>query len=218
MKPKLLDLFCGAGGSAKGYADAGFEVTGVDLSPMPNFPFTFIQADAFEYLREHGHEYDVIHASPPCQRYSTMTKRWDRSGDHPDFIGPIRDLLVATGKPYVIENVIGAPLVDPIMLCGSMFDLSVMDGTYHYQLRRHRLFESNVKLAPPQSCDHQGLALPVYGHAGGTSKRDGLRFPGTWAWRIGMGISWMTGKELKEAIPPAFTNHVGSFLLEAVTD
>ena len=220
---KLLDLFCGAGGAARGYADAGFEVVGVDIAPQPHFPFEFIRVDWESAIAtipdawERAGEKYAVHASPPCQHYSTMTKKWGRSGNHPDLIDDVRQALLALNDkdgdvPFVIENVVGAPLLAPIMLCGSMFGLKSGD----YQLRRHRLFESNVFFLSPGQCHHKGLALPVYGHAGGRSKRDGLKSPGTAAWREGMGIDWMTGKELAEAIPPAFTRFIGERLKAAM--
>lgn len=209
-RPRLLDLFCGAGGAAMGYHRAGFDVVGVDISPQPHYPFEFHQADAMTFPLD---GFDAIHASPPCQRYSGMTKRWARSDDHPDLIEPVREHLELIGAPFVLENVAGAPLRDYTMLCGSMFDLR----SQGYGLRRHRIFEPHgFDLWPPAPCAHSGPALPVYGHAGGTSKRDGLKFPGTDAWREGMGIDWMTGAELAESIPPAFTEWVGAQLLRAV--
>lgn len=218
MRPRLLDLFCGAGGAAMGYHRAGFDVVGVDINPQPHYPFEFIQADWEEPLtilpglwERDGIPY-AIHASPPCQRYSSMTKRWDRSDDHPDLVAPVRDWLEAVEVPFVLENVEGAPLHSPLMLCGSMFGL----GSQGYGLRRHRIFEGGGGFEigwAPASCHHEGPALPVYGHAGGKSKRDGLTFPGTDAWREGMGIHWMTGKELAESIPPAYTEWIGSQLI-----
>jgi DNA (cytosine-5)-methyltransferase 1 len=254
MKPKLLDLFCKAGGAAMGYHRAGFDVVGVDNQPQPHYPFEFIQTDWEEPLHylpglweRDGIPY-AVHASPPCQRYSTMTKKWNRQDSHPDLIVPVREALQALECVYDIENVATAPLINPVMLCGSMFGLGAVPE-YHcdcggipfeyglgkygcpnccgygkailqnkYQLRRHRLFESNIDIYAPASCNHQGQALPVYGHAGGKSKRDGLKFPGTDAWREGMGIDWMTGNELAEAIPPAYTEYIGGFLMKAVLD
>ena len=223
---RLLDLFCGAGGAAVGYHRAGFdEIVGVDINPQPRYPFTFVQADAMEVLaylpglwEREGVSY-AVHASPPCQRFSTMTKKWGREGEHPDFIEPIQYALRCLSDegdvvPYVIENVPAAPLDDPMTLCGSMFGL----GSQGYQLRRHRIFESNVFMFPPAMCAHQGQALGVYGSAGGSSKRDGLKFPGTDAWREGMGIDWMTGRELAEAIPPAYTEYVGGQIMIALSD
>lgn len=197
----ILDLFCKAGGAGAGYARAGFEVVGVDIEPQPHYPYRFIQADALEFPLD---GFDAIHASPPCQRYSTMTKRWARSDEHPDLIAPIRDRLVAAGVPYVIENVPGATLLNPITLCGSMFGLEV---------RRHRIFESNVAILAPR-CNHaaQGRVIGVYGHAGGSSKRDGKSFGSVADWRRAMGIDWMTGDELAEAIPPSYTEFIAKFL------
>ena len=201
-----------------GYRRAGFEVLGVDIEPQPHYPFEFVQDGweaALEVLPERFEREGIpyaIHASPPCQAYSSMTKRWGRSGEHPDLIAAVRERLVKVGAPYVIENVVGAPLLDPVMLCGTMFGLGIA-GT-DYRLRRHRLFETSFPTPwPPASCAHTGRAVAVYGHAGGTSKRDGLRFTGTNGWREAMGIDWMTGSELAEAIPPAYTEWIGRRVL-----
>jgi len=207
-----------------GYHRAGFEVVGVDVRPQPHFPFEFIQADWAEPLaflpglwERQGIPY-AVHASPPCQRYSTMTAKWGRQENHPDLVEPVQMALRELSDegddmiPYVIENVPQAKLDEPVTLCGSMFGLRSGD----YQLRRHRIFESNIFFFPPASCAHQGLALPVYGHAGGSSKRDGLKFPGVAAWREGMGIDWMTGAELAESIPPSFTEYIGHQLIAAI--
>ena len=227
---KLLDLFCKAGGAGMGYHRAGYEVTGVDIEPQPRYPFKFIQADALEYLREHWQEYDVIHASPPCQRYSGMTKgRWqDRIDAHPDLVEPIRELLIMSGRPYIIENVVGAPLINPVMLCGSMFGLQSKAGNPLY---RHRLFETSFQVGLTPPCQHnKASAIGVYGggqnpsrrktlppvavyvHSGGTSKRGDATF-GIEARREAMGIDWMTGNELSQAIPPAYTEYIARFIL-----
>ena len=234
-KPKLLDLFCGAGGAAMGYYRAGFDVVGVDIKLMPRYPFEFHQGDALEYCREHGAEFDAIHASPPCQLYSTMTNgRWqDRLSSHPDLIVPIRNLLRSIGKPYVIENVEGARarLINPVLLCGTMFGLITKSGS---QLRRHRYFECRDLFLFTPPCQHNnGSAIGVYGggqnparkrpatigvvgHAGGQSNRDALIQFGTQDRRDAMGIDWMTGDELREAIPPAYTEFIGAHLLKAI--
>src|SRR3990167_4969861 len=210
MAATLLDLFCGAGGAAMGYAQAGFTyIIGVDIHPQPRYPFqlagingTFIKEDALGVLRkliagEYGPTgIQAIHASPPCQRYSVNTKQHGTMDEHPDFIAELRELLKATGLPYVIENVPGAPLLAPVTLCGSMFEVWPM----RERLRRHRLFESNVKLIAPK-CRHylQHHCISVTGHAGGSSKRDGSgRFGSTQDWKDLMGVDWMTGKELAE--------------------
>jgi len=211
--PRLLDLYCGAGGAAQGYADAGWDVVGVDLYPQPNYPFEFHQANAIEFLAmlDQLNEvwmFDAIHASPPCQRFSTMTKRWARSNEHPDLIAPTREWLVKLELPYIIENVVGAPLHNPVLLCGSMFGLP---------LRRHRLFESNLLLLRPE-CDHrsQSRVIGVYGHPGGSSKRDGITFGSTEEWRAAMGTPWMNAPEMAEAIPPAYTHYLGQQLYAAL--
>jgi len=222
IKPVVLDLYCAAGGASEGFNQAGFDVVGVDIAPQPHYPFTFIQADALEFLAQYAQDFDYIHASPPCQAHSAMTKgRWkDRLGNHPQLIEPTRELLIKSGKPYDIENVPGAPLINPIILCGTMFGLATKGGS---QLRRHRLFETNwdVGLLPPckhgkgsvigvyGGGQHPNRRIPatigVYGNAGGSSNRDGLVQFGTQDRRDAMGIQWMTGKELSQAIPPAYT-------------
>lgn len=111
MKPRLLDLFCGAGGAAAGYYRAGFEVVGVDLAPQPRFPFPFVQADALAHLADHGREFDAIHASPPCQAYSICGALPQCQRDYPRLLEPVRELLVASGRPWILENVVGAPLL-----------------------------------------------------------------------------------------------------------
>jgi len=232
--PKLLDLFCGAGGAGMGYSRAGVEVVGVDLSPQKQYPFEFHQADALDFLRDYGHEFDAIHASPPCQRHCAMTKRWvGRAETHPELVGPTRELLKLIGKPYVIENVVGAPLIDPVMLCGTMFGLGTSFGS---QLRRHRLFETNWVLLCDLKCAHNdGSAIGVYeggqhpgrrrlvpatvgvyGQSGPSaySSRDGTCGFSVVERREAMGIDWMSGKSLSQAIPPAYTEFIGKQLLE----
>jgi DNA (cytosine-5)-methyltransferase 1 len=202
---KLLDLFCGAGGAGMGYHRAGFEVVGVDIKQQPHYPFEFHQADALEYLAEHGSEYDVIHASPPCQRYSEITPPQYRD-NHPDLIAATREALIKTGKPYVIENVEGARylLKSPIVLCGSMFGLGVW---------RHRYFEIYPEihaLLPP--CNHSFLPVLITG----TTRRKTGRFEYTaQQCRDASGLDWMTRKGMDEAIPPAYTEWIGRRILEA---
>lgn len=225
-RPRLLDLFCGAGGAGVGYARAGFEAVGVDIARQPRYPFAFRQGDAISALeralwyRDSGRraldfdlaDFDAIHASPPCQRYTNLVKR-----EYPDLIAPIRDLLEATGLPYVIENVPGAPLKDPVRLCGSMFGLDV---------RRHRLFETNWPLGQPD-CRHSrqtprfrsldkkmadagrlASVVGVHGH---------INYAGEFELRCkAMDIDWMTNDELVEAIPPAYTEFIGEALQVAM--
>lgn len=205
-KPRLLDLFCGAGGAAVGYARAGFDVVGVDIVPQPRYLFEFHQYDVMSWWR-YGDlpKFDVYHASPPCQRYSAMSScRPGLNGRYPDLIGPTRELLKATDKPYVIENVPGAPLLDPIELCGHSMGM---------ELYRHRLFESNVLLVAPE---HRPHTVPT--------SRAGHWTPGTYMSIAGhvapiaearrvMEIDWMTRDELTEAIPPAYTEYLGRQLL-----
>jgi DNA (cytosine-5)-methyltransferase 1 len=201
---KVLDLFCGAGGASMGYHRAGFEVTGVDIKHGKRYPFKYLRLNVMELQPSDLAEYDLIHASPPCQTHSITRNLRIAQGkqtDKLDLIEPTRALLQASGKPYVIENVPGAPLFKPILLCGSAFDLKV---------RRHRLFESNVELKGTV-CDHkkQGRPVGVYG-----SMRDEIPSGGKTAESIeqareAMGIDWMIWGELVEAIPPVYTEYIG---------
>lgn len=227
-RPRLLDLFCGAGGAAMGYHRAGFDVVGVDIAPQPHFPFEFMQADALGVLARGlpcdyytlAESFDAIHASPPCQAF-TAYRRTGLVGEYPDLIADTRALLVDTRLPWAIENVVGAPLQDPMLLCGSMFDLDV---------QRHRLFETNVPtMFPAWPCRHK-----IWG-------RD--RFPGgrsvartgsstglvracveIGAWDIpldvqkqAMGVDCpCTLEELSEMVPPAYTQFIGEQLLAHV--
>jgi DNA (cytosine-5)-methyltransferase 1 len=220
----LLDLFCGAGGAAMGYSRAGFDVVGVDINPQPRYPFEFWQADAITVLEAGtnrwfpGYNFQVIHASPPCQAY---TPQGSKDGRHPHLIEPIRELLLASGLPYVIENVPLAPLRNAFTLCGSTFGLGV---------RRHRKFEVNWPILAPGCDTHKGQDIRSYvgrGHGpygpGGlalTSKakvaagRKSI-FRGTVEQGLAdMGIDWMTFDELCEAIPPAYTEFIGRQLMD----
>lgn len=222
MKPILLDLFCGAGGAANGYHDAGWDVVGVDIEPQPNYPFEFHQGDVLNEFVQWvvgcgWRGFSAIHASPPCQRYSDLAKRNGNGDEWPDLIAPTRGLLQAIGVPYVIENVEGAPLHDPIMLCGTMFpELRVI---------RHRLFESNVALvAPPHGkhplvfthdkrkahygqLDQNTSFVQVTGGGNATLANK----------KAAMGCEWMRSHhEVNEAIPPAYTEWIGRQLMAHV--
>jgi DNA (cytosine-5)-methyltransferase 1 len=205
-KPRLLDLYCGAGGSAMGYSRAGFEVVGIDHIPQPNYPFEFRQGDALSVDLFSAGTFHVIHASPPCQRY---IRGGLATGDHPDLLDETRDLLKLIGLPYIIENVPGAPMRADLMLCGSMFGLPI---------RRHRWFETNVPVSPfTLSCDHSKPVVGVYGHPHGESGAWKGMLPGSLeSWSEALGIDWMTAPELALAIPPAFTEFVGSAVLAAL--
>jgi DNA (cytosine-5)-methyltransferase 1 len=208
---RLLDLFSGAGGAAMGYARAGFVVTGVDIKRQPHYPFRFIHGDVFEVLdRIDLTRFDAIHASPPCQRYTRGARQRGSVENHPDLIDPVRQRLRAIGKPYVIENVELSPLINPILLCGVAFGLGVF---------RHRLFEMNwahgLQTLDPRHPGHigDGRFYTVAGHTGYNSTRDG-RIGGTADdWRRAMDIKWMNCYELAEAIPPAYTQHIGESLM-----
>ncbi len=202
----MLDLFCGAGGAAMGYYRAGFkDITGVDNKPQKRYPFKFIQVDALEFLAEHGREFDVIHASPPCQRFSKCTPPQYKSR-HPDLIKPLRDLLILSNRPYIIENVPGARkfLINPIELCGTMFGLN---------LWRHRFFEIYPELPLMlMNCNHTKLPVLI---SGTTCRRKGGRFEfSAQARREASGLYWMSIKEMDEAIPPAYTEWIGKRIIE----
>ena len=226
MRPRLLDLFCCEGGASMGYHRAGWDVTGVDILPRfaKRYPFRFIAANALEYVADHSHEYDAISASPPCQAYSIATLGSGKQDNHPRLIEPTRAALVATGLPYVIENVPRAPLINPVTLCGSMFDLTATDddGT-KLRLERHRLFESNVWLTSGE-CFHD-KTVPVGGvYGGGRSDRREARevrevrrggyTPAKHVREELMGIDWMTLHGLSQSLPPAYTEYIGTQLLD----
>jgi len=229
-RPRLLDLFCCAGGAAMGYHRAGFDVYGADIAPQPNYPFRFHQANAvyvLDRLLSGGRlpdtlgwldlrDFSAVHASPPCQGYlnlGAVNRAMGRDYDYPDLIGTTRELLEQTGLPYVIENVAdaGKELRDPVRVCGTGLDLP---------LRRHRLFESNIDLSGIACAHHKyteprywtgwrpkgehrlSTVVQVYGNAGGREH-----------WPAAMGIDWMTPREMCEAIPPAYTEHIGRQLL-----
>lgn len=216
-RPLLLDLFCGAGGAAMGYHRAGFDVVGVDIEPQPHYPFGFEQMDALDYLEAFGprtragRRFDAVHASPPCQAYSERTP--DRSL-HRDLIPTVRERLRSTGLPYVIENVEGAPLENPVRLCGTMFpELRVI---------RHRIFETNWPTLVPECGPHPLLYMPDKRrpHQGELDQMTafvsvtGGGNCSVAAARDAMGIDWMTKDELNEAIPLAYTEYLGTALFE----
>jgi DNA (cytosine-5)-methyltransferase 1 len=231
MRPRLLDLFCGAGGASMGYWRAGFAPIGVDIKPQPNYPFPFLQADALDRaswpLWMFDRTPDVIHASPPCQRYSDLAKRNRNAHEWPDLIADTRQMISGMSNVWVIENVEGAPLYNPMTLCGTMFpELRVI---------RHRLFESNVSLGGYQFCLRRTWALPhgrhplVFTHDKRKAHYGKLDQDTSFVQVTGggnatvankgaaMGIDWMTGAELNEAIPPAYTEYIGRQLLAALT-
>ncbi len=205
MSPRLLDLFCGAGGAAVGYHRAGFEVVGVDIKPQPRYPFEFHQGDAMTWPLE---GFDAIHASPPCQHYASGTPDSCR-GDHPDLIAAVRDRLVAAGVPWVIENVMPAPLRHGVVLCGAMFGLR----TY-----RHRRFETSWLIMNPGHPEHErrtARSRRPQAFAAGYNISITTK-SAAWAGPACMGIDWMTADELGEAIPPAYTEWIGQRLMEVL--
>lgn len=214
-KPRLLDLFCCAGGAARGYQLAGFHVTGVDIVPQPRYiGDEFHQGDALEYVAAHGHEFDAIHASPPCQGYSVT--RHISGREHPMLVGETRAALLRADRPYVIENVMGAPLIDPVVLCGTMFGLRVY---------RHRQFETSFFMLQAKHMPH-----PKGSTTNSARSYSSLRDGATHITAAGhnfnredamaaMGLDWpMTREEVAQSIPPAYTEYVGAFLMDAVRE
>lgn len=210
-RPKALDLFCCAGGASTGYHRAGFDVVGVDINPQPHYPFEFHQADALTFPLD---GFDFIAASPPCQRFSDLAKRNGNADDWPDLIEPIRRRLKASGRPYAIENVDGAPLIDPVVFCGTMFP--------GLRVLRHRGFEVNFPLTAPPHGKHplvfthdkrkahhgkldQDTAFVQVTGGGNCSIKNA---------KSAMGIDWMTKGEINEAIPPAYTEYIGRAAIE----
>lgn len=212
-RPHLLDLFCCAGGAGVGYSKAGFDVVGIDIKPQPNYPLPFIRADVLALDDKFIGWFDAVHASPPCQAYSDLAKRNRNAHEWPRLVEPVREMLVKSGLPYVIENVDGAPLRNPVVLCGTMFK----------QLRvlRHRLFETNFPLLVPPHGKHPKVHTfdRRKSHFGKTNEWiDFVQVTGGGnctlaAARAAMGIEWMTKTEINEAIPPAYTHFIGGQLL-----
>jgi len=203
---KVLDLYCGVGGASHGIFIAGFDVVGCDINFQPNYEFEFIQANALEVSLE---GYDAFHASPPCQNYSYATRQWRNLGnEYPDLIAQTRERLLATGKPFVLENVVGAPLRKDLMLCMSMFD-----DDRKFMVRRHRIFEIHGFNVPqPNHPKHigrvgDGRIISVFGHGGG--KRYNHATSDLGAWKIAMGLYWAEKRrEVTEAIPPDYTRYI----------
>jgi DNA (cytosine-5)-methyltransferase 1 len=216
-KPRLLDLFCCAGGAGAGYVKAGFEVVGIDINPQPHYPFQFIQADALELAPEFLNSFDAIHASPPCQSYSDLAKRNGNADAWPRLIEPVRKMLMNSGLPYVIENVDGAPLIDAVVLCGTMFPT--------LRVLRHRLFEANFPILTPPHQKHPKVHTfdRRKSHFGKTDEwKDFVQVTGGGnctlaAAHEAMGIDWMTKGEINEAIPPAYTEFIGKQLLSQLS-
>jgi len=207
-KPKLLDMYCCAGGAGFGYHLAGFDVVGVDIKPQPHYPFEMVVGDAIQVAKMRREEFDAFHASPPCQAFTKARKLQGNS--HPNLVGVTRDFLHSTGAPWCIENVPGAPLINPAVLCGLMFGLN---------LYRHRLFETNFYLpklehrphhAPQAKMGRPALSteiLQVVGHFSGVPRA-----------RREMQCPWMSQYELAQAIPPKYTEFIGINMLCALED
>lgn len=211
-RPRLLDLFCGQFGAGYGYHLAGFDVTGVDIRPIRHRPagVRFIHGDALEYLVEHGHEYDAVHASPPCRAYTVARYGAPVAYKHPDLIGPTRAALKASGRPYAIENVEGAPLVDPVLLCGAMFGL---------QTYRHRLFETSwdMRLHPGAHPRHRALTARMGRPAAEGEFHSFVgNFSGLETAREVMEMPWANQDGIRQAVPPAYTRFLGAALLQSL--
>lgn len=213
MRPRLLDLFCCAGGAGMGYHRAGFDVVGVDIEPQPRYPFLFVQDDALDFLARNWRHFDAIHASPPCQEYTPL-HALHPDKRYPTLIEPTRELVESTGLPFVIENVMSAPLHKDrsVVLCGDNMGLRTV---------RHRRFEYGGGLVLDQLA-HRPHRAPT-----ATSRRR-ERWAAGWHVSItgdvgtyvgpeAMGINWMNGAELCEAVPPAYTEHIGRQLVAALS-
>jgi DNA (cytosine-5)-methyltransferase 1 len=200
VKPRALDLFCGAGGAGMGLHQAGFDVVGVDIKPQPRYPFTFHQADALTFPLD---GFDFIWASPPCQAYSITAKLHDVA--HPQLVEAVRERLAASGTPYVIENVVGAPLIHPFTLCGSMFGLRVL---------RHRLFEASFFVLVPGHPEHRGTSNSSRRYSSFETGADFICVAGHNFKRedgaAAMGVDWpATREEIAQMIPPAYAEFIG---------
>ena len=215
-RPILVDLFCGGGGAGMGYNRAGFDVIGADIGPQPDYPFTFIQMDALQFLRTANlKNVEAIHASCPCQASSALTKGTNKGREYEQLIPQTRELLAETGLPTIMENVQGSDLRRDLTLCGEMFDLGVI---------RHRYFEvEGFEPEQPEHKPHRGRVrgwrhgtyydgpyLAVYGEGGGKGS--------VAEWQQAMGIDWTEDrKTLAEAIPPAYTEHIGKQLMAVLS-
>jgi len=204
-----LDLFCGAGGASKGIADAGFEVIGVDSADGLNYPYDYFCEDAVDFMDMGLDDFDFIWASPPCQAYSWSSAcRRNEGTDYQDLVEITRHYLKKSGKPYIMENVVGAPLLNPVKLCGTMFpgDLKVF---------RHRLFESNVPLVVEMGCKHEGHEAKKRRADSGDFYTVAGHWVGTTAeWSDAMGINWMSKSELAQAIPPVYSKYLTEQVIE----
>lgn len=201
MRPTILDLFCGQGGAGMGYYHAGFNVIGIDSQPQPRYPFEFHQMDWQEGLDRFGGRVQAIHASPICKPHTRMQRQWNHSW--PNLLTPVLNRMESETLPWVVENVPGSPMVPDTVLCGSMFGLNV---------RRHRWFRHSFPVKP-LDCQHeeQRRVVQVNGHCGGSSARDGSRHTAS-DWRFAMDMHWATTRGMSQAIPPAYTEHIGYYL------
>lgn len=224
-RPRLLDLYCCEGGAGMGYHRAGFDVFGVDIKPQPRYPFPFHLGDAIDVLGndEFMAGFDAIHASPPCQDHSALSSVAGKHGTG-HLLEDTRAALLALGKPYVIENVVGADMPGALTLCGTEFGLKIKHKGTTYSLRRHRLFEASFPLWGAGGCSCAPGKKPVVGIYGDHLRsrghyRSGSDFPGEDKAALGreaMGADWMSWKGLSQAIPPAYTRFIGEQLLAAL--
>ena len=231
-KRRILDCYCCAGGAAKGYSLAGFDVVGIDKDPQPHYPYAFVRMDVIEALTVllagrgitdnsgrvwYLSDFDVIHASPPCQKFTSIAFIWrTRSGynydaRHPDLVATTRQLLIQARKPYVIENVVGAPLENPILLCGLMFSLQTI---------RHRIFETNPFMLGPAHIKHPA-GIKTNSFRGYSSFENGATHITVAGHNFrlkdasqAMGIAWMNREEIAEAVPPAYTEFIGQQMIQ----
>lgn len=215
---RALDLYCGAGGASKGLVRAGFEVIGVDKNPQPHYPYQFIQADARRFPLD---GFDFVWASPPCQKHTALKFMYNAKA-HEDLIPETRQRLIESGIPFVIENVEGAPLHNPITLCGTHFDLGVAYKGRWFELQRHRLFEAHGFTIPQPICCHQHPVIGVYGgHVRCRTiwRNTGVDFPDCDRKLLAsaaLGIDWMTMGELSQAIPPDYAECIAHWAIPQI--
>ena len=201
----ILDTYCGQGGAAVGLKRVFplARIVGVDIIKQPRYPFEFYEADALWFIDHYGAQFDLIWASPPCQSYSTAGRGWGYYSSVPALVPDTREALQNTKRPYIIENVVGAPLMQPIMLCGTMFDLKVF---------RHRLFETNFPVPEPKHPRHDGrVGLDKNDYI--TAVDGGCAPPYSRVrWQNALGIDWMNKTGMVEAVPPAYSEYIGRYV------
>lgn len=219
---RVLDLYSGEGGAGKGYMNAGHEVVGVDINEWcsTRYPGRFYTADALDFINTNADKFDLIHASPPCQAHSVASRRNGKT--YPEMVAPTREALKALGKPYVIENVMGAPLEKPTLLCWTMFRQPMQTSAGTLQMQRHRLFETNWLLGTPGPCRHTKGVRTAGAYGGGSSDHEKTKGRGGYVPVLDvlqdlMEINWMSLDGIHQAIPPFYTEYIGKRATEELS-